>query len=177
MLYSKAKLAYYPGISWLSTFAFQTPMMKRTSFLGVSSRGSCRSSWKWKWSHVQLFETPWTVAYQASLSMGFSRQEYWSVLPFPSPGDLPNPGIEPGSPALQADALPSEPPGKQSFNFSFFSITGCGIYLDYCSTEWFTLEMNWDHSVIFEIAPKYCILDALLTMRSTPFLLRNSCPQ
>ena len=49
----------------------------------------------------------------APLSMGFSRQKYWSGLPFPSPGDLPNPGIEPGSPALQADALSSEPPGKQ----------------------------------------------------------------
>ena len=49
------------------------------------------------------------VAYQAPLSMEFSRQAYWSGLPFPSPGDLPNPGIEPGSPALQADALPSEP--------------------------------------------------------------------
>ena len=47
-------------------------------------------------SRVQLFVTPWTVAYQASLSMGFSRQEYWSGLPFPSPGDLPEPGIEPG---------------------------------------------------------------------------------
>ena len=54
--------------------------------------------------------TPWTVAYQAPLSMGFSRQEYWSGLPFPSPGDLPNPGIKPGSPALQADTLTSEPP-------------------------------------------------------------------
>ena len=51
--------------------------------------------------------TPWTLAYQVPLSMGFSRQEYWSGLPFPSPGDLPNPGIEPGSPASQADALPS----------------------------------------------------------------------
>ena len=61
-------------------------------------------------SRVQLFATPWTVAYQGPLSMGFSRQEYWSGLPFPSPGDLPNPGIEPGSPALRADALPSEPP-------------------------------------------------------------------
>ena len=65
-------------------------------------------------SHVRLFATPWTVAYQAPLSMGFSRQECWSGLPFPSPGDLPDPGIEPGSPALQADALPSEPPGKPS---------------------------------------------------------------
>ena len=63
-------------------------------------------------SRVRLFATPWTVARQAPLSMGFSRQEYWSGLPFPSPGDLPNPGIKPGSPALQADTLSSEPPGK-----------------------------------------------------------------
>ena len=63
-------------------------------------------------SLVQLFATPWTVAYQASPSMGFSRQEYWSGVPLPSPGDLPNPGIEPGSSALEADALTSEPPGK-----------------------------------------------------------------
>ena len=63
-------------------------------------------------SRVQLFAIPWTVAYQAPLSMEFSRQEYWSGLPFPSPGDLSDPGIEPKSPALQADTLPSEPPGK-----------------------------------------------------------------
>ena len=63
-------------------------------------------------SHVWLFATPWTVAYQASPSMGFSRQEYWSGLPFPSPGDLLNPRIKPGSPALEADALNSEPPRK-----------------------------------------------------------------
>ena len=63
-------------------------------------------------SHVQLVVIPWTVAYQASLSMGFSRQEYWSGVPFPSPGDLPNSGIEPRSPALKADTLPSEPPGN-----------------------------------------------------------------
>ena len=63
-------------------------------------------------TRVRLFVTPWTAAYQAPPSMGFSRQECWSGLPFPSPGDLPDPGIEPWSPALQADALPSEPPGK-----------------------------------------------------------------
>ena len=63
-------------------------------------------------SSVRLFATPWTAAYQAPPSMGFSRQEYWSGLPFPSPGDLPNPGIEPRSPTLQAVALTSEPPGK-----------------------------------------------------------------
>ena len=60
---------------------------------------------------VWIFVNSWTIAYQALLSMGFSRQEYWSGFPFPSPGDLPDPGIEPGSPALQADSLPSEPPG------------------------------------------------------------------
>ena len=63
-------------------------------------------------SHVRLFATPWTVAYWAPPSMVFSRQEYWSGLPFPSPGDLPDPGIQSGSPALQADALTFEPPGK-----------------------------------------------------------------
>ena len=61
--------------------------------------------------------TPWTAAYQAPASMGFSRQEYWSRLPLPSPGHLPDPGIEPRSPALQADALTSEPPGKPNVFF------------------------------------------------------------
>ena len=61
---------------------------------------------------AQLFANPWTVVYQAPPSMGFSRQECWSGLPFPSPGDLPDPETEPGFPALQADALLSEPPGK-----------------------------------------------------------------
>ena len=87
---------------------------------------------------TQLYPTlcnPWTVACLASLSMGFSRQEYWSGLPFPSPGDLPNSGIKPGSPALQADSLPTEPLGKSSenypnflhYSFLFFS---CFMYID-----------------------------------------------
>ena len=59
-----------------------------------------------------LFATPWTVAYQDPPSTGFSKQVYWRELLFPSPGDLPDPGIKPGSPELQADSLPSEPPGK-----------------------------------------------------------------
>ena len=63
-------------------------------------------------SLVRLFATLCTVACQAPLSIGFSKQEYWSGLPFPSPGDLPDSGIKPGSPALQTDSLPSEPPGK-----------------------------------------------------------------
>ena len=61
-------------------------------------------------SHVYLFVTPWTVAHQAPLSVGFHRQEYWSGLPFPSPGDLPDPGIEPSSPAF----FTTEIPGKLS---------------------------------------------------------------
>ena len=63
-------------------------------------------------SAVSYSGTPWTVAHQAPLSMEFSRQEYWSGVPFPSPGYLPDPEIEPGSPTFQADSLPSEPPGK-----------------------------------------------------------------
>ena len=59
--------------------------------------------------------TPWTVAGQAPLSMGFSRQEYWSGLPCPPPGDLPNPGTEPRSPTWQADSLPAEPAAKPDF--------------------------------------------------------------
>ena len=71
-------------------------------------------------SRVRLFATAWTVARQAPLSMGFSSQEYWNGLPFPSPGDIPGPGIEPGSPALQADSLPTELHSQLNLR-SFFS--------------------------------------------------------
>ena len=75
---------------------------------------------------------PWTVVYQASLSMGFSRQEYWSGLLFPSPGNLPDPGIKPRSSALQADALPSEPPGKPTIGseywFKVFVVTAGNVW-------------------------------------------------
>ena len=83
-------------------------------------------------SRVQLFATPWTVAYQASPSMGFSRQKYWSRLPFPAPGDLPDPGIKLGSPILQADYLTSESPGKPLLIMSLIFvllITCCGVIL------------------------------------------------
>ena len=63
-------------------------------------------------SHILFFAAQWTVACQSPLSMGFFRQEYWSGLPCPPPGDLSNPGIEPRSPVLQVNSLPSEPPGK-----------------------------------------------------------------
>ena len=73
-------------------------------------------------SRVRLFVTPWTVAYQASSSMGFSRQEYQSGLSFPSAGYLPDPGTEHGSPILQSDASPSEPPGKPMSEVLFNSM-------------------------------------------------------
>ena len=79
--------------------------------------------------HVRLLVTPWTVTLQVPLSVGFSRQEYWSGLPRPPPGDLPNLGMEPRSPALQADSLPSEPPESQ-FGLSlllFSFILKCSI--------------------------------------------------
>ena len=80
-------------------------------------------------SHVRLFANPWTVANQAPPSMEFSRQEYWSGLPCPSPGDLPNPGIDPGSPALQADTLPSEPPRKPQFYAYLLNCTGIPMWV------------------------------------------------
>ena len=80
-------------------------------------------------SRIWLFATPWTIACKTPLSMEFSRQEYWSGLPFPFPGDLPDPGIEPRSPALQADALLSEPPGKPLYTYTKANKHG----FDYCS--------------------------------------------
>ena len=95
---------------------------KPSQNMGNNRRPEANSNYqgrKWKkvksLSHVRLFATPWTVTYQVPLSMGFSRQENWSGLPFPSPGDLPDPGIKPRSPTLQADALTSEPPGKPAW--------------------------------------------------------------
>ena len=77
-------------------FTLLVPKSNEMSFAGESEvKETVRSL-----SRVGLFETPWTAAYQAPLAMGFSRQDYWSGLPFPSPGDLPDPGIEPRSPAL-----------------------------------------------------------------------------
>ena len=91
-------------------------------------------------SPVQLFVTPWAIAYQASPSVEFSRQEYWSGLPFPSPGDLPDPGIEPESPALQADSLLSEPPGKPHFIHNF-----SGIYIAHVAVSSLLLLFSLSH--------------------------------
>ena len=78
-------------------------------------------------SFVRLFVTLWTVAHQAPLLMGFPRQEYWSGLLFPSSGDLPDPGIEPGSPELQADSSLPEPPGKSQKSMVFHNTALGGI--------------------------------------------------
>ena len=102
----------------------QTVGCKIGSRMYFTTRGIIRNNCKWNvgvpsLSCVQPFATLWTVAHQASLSMEFSRQEYWSGVSFPSPEDLPDPGIKPRSPALQADALPSEPPGKHQESTPF----------------------------------------------------------
>ena len=92
----------------ISPFLYQPFKKNSTSVAIENHKGRSESV-----SHVQLSAAPWTVTHQASLSMGFSRQEYWSGLPFPSPGDLPDSGIEPVSPTLQADSLLSEPQGSR----------------------------------------------------------------
>ena len=96
------------------------------SLLHLSYRLSCTLS---HFSHVWLFSTPWTVAHQAPLSMGFSRQEYWSGLPCPSQGDLPNLGIEPRSPALAGKSLP-------------LSHLGSLIYISICPYEQMHVKMS-----------------------------------
>ena len=95
-------------------------------------------------SHVQLFVTPWTIASQAPQSMAFSRQECWSELPFPSPGDLPNPGIEPGSPALQPDALPSEPPGKPKTDYNYNAVLIKILMTFFTKLEQIILKFVWN---------------------------------
>ena len=92
-------------------------MKKLRDMLYLVKEGVCACSF------VQLFVMALMVACQAPLSVGFFRQEYWSGLPLLSPGDLPNPGIEPGSPALQVDALPSQPPEK-SLYFAMYIAVG-----------------------------------------------------
>ena len=113
-------------------------------------------------SPVWLFATPWTVAHQAPLPMGFSREEYWSGLPCPSPGHLPNPGIEPRSPALQADSLLSELPGElYLFANCLFHVITHDIYMIpfhfvwliiFDETIWnvFRYSMAWQHHSSFD---------------------------
>ena len=101
------------GLKWHSSSRgfLQVPLLRFPDREGGNLKDTLKVKVK-SFSCVRLFATPWTVTHQAPPSMGFSKQEYWSGLPFPSPGDLPHPGIEPRSPSFQADALTSEPPGK-----------------------------------------------------------------
>ena len=149
---------------------------------------------KWKLlSRVRLFVTPRTVAYQAPLSMGFSRQECWSGLPFPSPGDLPDAGIEPRSPALQADALPSEPPIlfklKDAWTATVIPKYPCWNHASrkMSSQTWVmvwkpyhtrsrslalrgtNLGLNWDKPIIFGIvSPKSCLYTCVFSAPPQP---------
>ena len=128
---------YWSGLLFPSPRDLSNPGTEPTSLTPPALAGRFFTSWatgEAHFIHVKVSEVtqscpipcdPWTVAHQAPLSMGFSRQEYWSGLPFPSPGDLPDPGIKPRSHALQADALPSEPPGKPHFIHSSVYICQC----------------------------------------------------
>ena len=109
---------------------FQNLLLGEDSEEGLYKTEKCLSV-----SHVLLFATPWTAAHEASLAMDFSRQEYWNGLPFPSPGNLPNAGIEPRYPAFQADSLPSEPPGRLHIYVNIFmNICSSSLkYFPHCS--------------------------------------------
>ena len=87
--------------------------------------------------------TPWSIAHQAPLSMGFSRPEYWSGLPFPSPGDLPNQGTEPISPTLQADAFTSEPPGNL-LQYSWASLVAALVKNPPAMQETWVQSLGWE---------------------------------
>ena len=118
--------------------------------------------------------TPWTVACQAPLSLEFSRQEYWHGLPFPSPGDLPNPGIEPGSPPLQEDYLPSEPPRKPLYNYYNMRNQEINVGIIWLATDyiWFSLSFTCTHVCV-------CLcVQALSHVRlfETPWTITSQAP-
>ena len=126
-------------------------------------------------SRVWLFATPWTVACQAPLSTEFSRQEYWSGLPFPSPGDLPNPGAEPRSPTLQVDSWPAEPQG-QSKNTGVGSRSLLqGIFLTQESNQgllhcrWILYQVYWQCCVNFRVRVSAQWSDSVLYTRVSTF--------
>ena len=123
-------------------------------------------------SHVRLFATPWTVAHQAPPSMEFSRQEYWSGLPFPSPGDLPDPEIKPRSPTLKADSLPSEPTGKphgcKSWTIKKTECQRINAFELWCwrrllRIPWTTRRSN--HSILNENSPEYSLEGLMLKLK------------
>ena len=124
VFYYIESIFYSDFFSFYLLFLFQDPIQETTFYL-IVMRPSASLDWQLHGGgglvakSCLTLATPWAVAHQAPLSMGFSRQEYWSGLPFPSPGDLPDPGIQPRSPALQADSLPTELWGKSSYEDSY----------------------------------------------------------
>ena len=107
-------------------------------------------------SPVQLFVTPWTVAHQAPLSVGFSKQEYWSGLPCPLPGDFPDTGIKPRSPTLQANSLPSEPPGKPEVKYTawyFFQLQSSKQVCWFPDTDIFKASRQKGLSISLTLCP------------------------
>ena len=104
------KLVQASMASWF--FVHSWGSRKSHALVKVQAKLLSQRHWKIWWLRWDCLFLPWTVAHQAPLSMGFSRQGYWSGLPFPPLGDVPDPGVEPRPPALQVDSLPSEPPGK-----------------------------------------------------------------
>ena len=115
--YTGSPIAFFSIICWRNQVICPLTELCKWPPCGITeSVKSCQLL-----SHIWLFVAPWTVACSTSLSMEFFGQENWSGKPFPSPGDLPNPGTEPSSPALKADCLLSEPPGKLIFHFMGFS--------------------------------------------------------
>ena len=122
-------------------------------------------------SCVRLFVTTWTVAYHIPPSMGFSRQEYWNGLPFPSPGDLPDSGIEPKYPALQADALLSEPPGKSMYKMEIIIVPSSSVVKRLKGVSKYIKHWKQDCHVPWPINTRGCYyLDGktLLWLQSSP---------
>ena len=114
-----------------------------------------------RFSCDQLFATLWTVAHQAPLSMGFSRQEYWSGLPCPPPGDLPNRGSEPASPALQVNSLSGGPPGKPHMPvetpLSLCDNQTAPIPFTYSHSNcplWGSIGLAWEHNCLGKEKPE-----------------------
>ena len=130
-------------------------------------------------SHVRVFGAQWTVAHPTPLSMGFSRQEYRSGLPFPSPEDLPNPRIEPRSPALQADALASEPPVPGSgtvlisFLFSLFDFSDFHYSVSKFTHLFLCIACspvdNFSYCIFSALLDSFYILHVFLTSVFKPF--------
>ena len=128
----------------------------------------------WSKHFIEEFAAPWTVAHQAPLSMEFSRQEYWTGLPFPSPGDLPDPGIEPRFSALQADSLPSEPPGKLPIWNKHFKIEEWHPKTSLPKIVAEKLFLRLDNWGLAEMAPHIQFLWESSTVTNSRFYLKSS---